>query len=313
MSEHAHHHPARGTLTMRAAIASASVAAFLIVLKLWAAARTDSVAMLGSLADTGLDLLASLITLWGVWFAAQPADRDHRFGHGKAEAIAALFQVMIIAVSALGILARALTRLTGGAMTEDAEVGIGVSLVAMAVTVLLLAYQRYVIRHTGSVAIGADHVHYQSDVLLNLAVIAALALDHYAGLTGADPLFGIGIALWLLFGAWRASRAAIDQLMDKEWPEAKRQAFLAVAAKHPELAGIHDLRTRSSGAMDFVQFHVWVDPAMTIAEAHVVMDEVEARLHADFPDTEILIHLDPEGQVDKEGVLPRALAEEATR
>ena len=313
---HDHHGPharARAALTSRAAIASISMATFLLLLKLWAAAQTGSVAMLGSLADTGLDLLASLVTLYGVKMAAQPADRDHRFGHGKAEALSALFQVVVIVLSSLAIFYRAIMRLVQGETTAHAEYGIGISVIAIAATIGLLAYQRYVIAQTKSVAIRADHVHYQSDVLLNIAVIAALALDQYAGLTWADPVFGIGIAAALMFGAWGASTQAIDQLMDREWPEDKRANFLSVAARHPELAGIHDLRTRSSGTQDFVQFHVWVDPMMTVAEAHRVMDEVEDKLAAEFPGTEILIHLDPEGQIDKEGVLPSHLAEEATR
>ena len=144
-------------------------------------------------------------------------------------------------------------------------------------------------------------VHYQSDLLLNISVIAALVLDQYLGFTGADPVFGVGIALWLAWGAWRASSRAIDQLMDREWPEEKRLRFLAVAARHPELKGIHDLRTRSSGSRDFVQFHVWVDPEMSVAEAHRVMDEVEHKLEREFPACEILIHIDPEGQVDDPG------------
>ena len=310
---HHHSHEHRSTLTTRAALASISVALFLLALKAYAALQTGSVAMLGSLADTGLDLLASLVTLYGVRFAAQPADSEHRFGHGKAEALAALFQVVVIALSALAILYRAIERLVQGEVTAHAEYGIGVSVIAIAATLALLAYQRFVIARTGSVAIHADHVHYQSDVLLNIAVIAALALDQYAGIGWADPLFGIAIAIFLFVGAWRASTQAIDQLMDREWPVEKRQRFLAVAARHPELAGIHDLRTRTSGTQDFVQFHVWVDPAMTVAEAHRVMDEVEDKLSHDFPTTEILIHIDPEGQVDKEGVLPSHLAEEATR
>jgi ferrous-iron efflux pump FieF len=312
-----HHHgpaaKARATLTSRAAMASIAMAMFLLLLKLWAVAQTGSVAMLGSLADTGLDLLASLVTLYGVRKAAEPADRDHRFGHGKAEALSALFQVVVIVLSALAIFGRAIERLLQGEVTAHAEYGIAVSVVAIVATLALLAYQRYVIGQTKSVAIRADHVHYQSDVLLNISVIAALVLDQYLGIPSADPVFGIGIAVALLIGAWRAATHAIDQLMDKEWPEEKRRHFLAVAARHPELAGIHDLRTRSSGTQDFVQFHVWVDPAMTVAEAHNIMDEVEHSLEREFPGTEILIHLDPEGQIDREGVLPSHLAEEATR
>lgn len=310
---HQGHHQHRSTLTTRAALASTATAGFLVLLKGFAAIQTGSVAMLGSLAETGLDLIASLVTLAAVRLAAQPADRDHRFGHGKAEALAALFQVLIIALSAVAIFARAVTRLVEGQTTAHAEYGIGASLVSIAVTLALLRYQRHVIARTRSVAIGADHVHYQSDVLLNVAVVAALALDQYAGWGWADPLFGMAIAVWLLANAWRASSAAVDQLMDKEWPEDKRDRFLAVVAQHAELSGIHDLRTRTSGTMDFVQFHVWVDPDMTVAEAHRVMDEVEDKLMADFPGTEVLIHVDPIGQVDKEGVLAATIAEESDR
>ena len=289
---------AHGTLTARAAIASVSTATLLLLLKAYAAWATGSVAMLGSLADTGLDLIASLMTLYGVRIAAQPADANHRFGHGKAEALVALFQVALIAVSAMAILVRAIDRLSSGNVTAKAEYGIGVSVAAIAITLVLLAYQRRVIARTGSVAIGADHVHYQSDLLLNGAVIAALVLDQYVGFAGADPLFGIAIALWLAWGAWRASAQAIDQLMDKEWPPEKRRRFVEIANRHPELKGIHDLRTRTSGTRDFVQFHVWVAPDMTVAEAHRVMDEVEARLMHEFPGTEVLIHPDPEGHED---------------
>jgi ferrous-iron efflux pump FieF len=294
-------HEAHRDLTTRAALASVGIALFLLLLKGYAAWATGSVAMLGSLADTGLDLLASLITLYGVRIAAAPADFDHRFGHGKAEALAALAQVGIIAFSALGIGWRAVDRLLGGAETAHAEYGISVSILAILATLALLAYQRRVIARTASVAIETDHVHYQSDLLLNLAVIAALVLDQYLGFTGADPVFGILIALWLLWGAWRASSRAVDQLMDREWPEEKRRRFVEVAARHPALKGLHDLRTRTSGAHDFVQFHVWVDPAMSVAEAHRVMDEVEHKLESEFPGVEILIHIDPEGQVDQPG------------
>jgi len=291
----------RAAATTRAALASVAVALLLLALKGWATLATGSVALLGSLIDSGLDLVASLVTLWAVRVAAAPADHDHRFGHGKAEALAALFQVGLIGVSAVGIGWRAAEQLARGGTVKAAEYGIGVSLVAIAATFALTAYQRAVVRRTGSVAIEADQVHYQSDLLLNGAVIAALLLEHYGGLTGADPLFGLAIAAWLMWGGWRASGRAVNQLMDREWPEQRRQAFLAVTARHPANRGTHDLRTRSSGARDFAQFHIWVDPAMTVAEAHQVMDEIEAELAAQFPGVEVLIHVDPEGQIDAPG------------
>ncbi|HKX80074.1 MAG TPA: cation diffusion facilitator family transporter [Novosphingobium sp.] len=292
-------------LNRGAAFASMAVALVLVLLKSWASWRTGSTALLGSLADTALDLVASLATLAGVWIAAQPADDAHRFGHGKAEAIAAMFQLMLISISAMGIAVRAIEQWLAGARTGAAADGIGVSLLAMALTLLLLAWQRRVVALTGSLAIATDQVHYQSDLLLNLAVIAALALDQYAGVAGADPLFGLGIALWLGWNAWRASRNAIEQLMDREWPEEKRRRLLETMARHPDLHGVHDLRTRTSGNKDFAQFHVWVDPAMTVGDAHRVMDQIEARLHDEFPDVEILIHPDPDGLVDEQGMAAR--------
>ena len=289
----------RARLTSRAALASVATALFLLGLKAYAAWVTDSVAMLGSLADTGLDVIASLVTLFGVRVAAAPADEDHRFGHGKAEPIAALIQVGIIGVSAIGIAWRAVDRLRHGAETARADYGIAVSVVAIAATLVLIAYQRSVIRRTGSVAIGTDRLHYQSDLLLNLSVIAALALDQYVGLTGADPLFGLAIAAWLLWGAWRASRHAVDQLMDKEWEEDRRRAFLEVAARHPACRGIHDYRTRSSGGNDFAQFHMWIDPRLSVAQAHDIVEDIETDLAREFPGVQVLIHLDPEGHVDE--------------
>jgi ferrous-iron efflux pump FieF len=301
----------RSKLTARAAIASIAMAVTLIVLKSWAAYRTDSTAMLGSLADSGLDLVASLVVLLGVRIAAQPADWDHRFGHGKAEALASLVQVILITISAIFIGFRAVQRLITGARTADAELGIGVSIVAMILTVALISYQRHVVRRTGSLAIGTDRLHYSSDLLLNGSVIVALGLDQFAGLTGADAVFGLLIAVWLLWGAWRASSNAFDQLMDKEWPDELRDRFLAAAKEYPELAGLHDLRTRTSGTHHFAQFHVWVPADWTVQEAHDRLDAAEEELQQRFPGTEILIHVDPEGQIDRETMLPSAITEKA--
>lgn len=294
---HNHHHHSHGDLTTKAAIASVSMALFLLVLKVYAAAETGSVALLGSLADTGFDVLASLLTLFSVRYAARPADDDHRFGHGKAEALSALVQVMLVIITAVLIGWRGFARLGSGEATQHPEMGIGVSVIAIVATGALLAYQHNVIKKTGSVAIHGDHVHYQGDVLLNIAVIIAIGLDAFLGVRGADPVFGLGIAAWLLWGASRSARLALDQLLDKEWPAEKRERFLAVAAKHPRATGIHDVRTRSSGMHDFVQFHLWFDPKMTLGEVHDVMDEIEDELAHEFPGVEVLIHPEPENQI----------------
>jgi ferrous-iron efflux pump FieF len=293
-------------LAIRAALASVAMACFLLALKAFAAWHTGSVAMLGSLADTGLDLLASLVTLYGVRVAATPADQDHRFGHGKAEALAALFQVALITASAAGIAWRAIMALGSETKTQDADFGIVVSVIAILATAVLLWYQRRIIRETGSVAIMADNVHYQSDVLLNGSVILALVLDQFVGWHGADPIMGIAIALWLAWGAFQASSNAIDQLMDKEWSDVQRAAFLDVAARQEGIRGIHDFRTRRSGSHDFAQFHMEVDRHLTVSAAHEIVERVEKSLRQTFPKVEVLIHLDPEGHVDTDNPLVEA-------
>jgi ferrous-iron efflux pump FieF len=302
----------RSRLTSQAAMASIAMAVILIVLKAYAALETSSTAMLASLADSGLDLVASLVVLLGVRIAAQPADYEHRFGHGKAEALAALVQVILITLSAVFIGFRAIQRLAAGAPTSDAELGIGVSIVAMILTVALISFQRHVVKRTGSLAIGTDRLHYSSDLLLNGSVIVAIALDQFARLRGADAVFGLLIALWLAYGAWSASSHALDQLMDREWPDELRERFLAATREYPELSGLHDLRTRSSGTHYFAQFHVWVPAHWTVQQAHDQLDRVEEELQRRFPGTEILIHVDPEGQIDRETMLPSDITEKAT-
>lgn len=291
---HHHAHAAHGDLTRSAALASVAMALTLVGLKIWAAWATGSTAMLGSLADTALDLFASVITLFGVRYAAMPADDEHRFGHGKAEALAAMVQLMLISVSAIWIGWRSVERWMAGAVTVEAEYGIGVSLVAILLTLGLLAWQRRVIARTGSVAIATDSLHYQSDVALNVAVIVALVLDGMLGLRGADPLFGIGIAAWLLWGAWRSTSHVLDQLLDREWPVERKRALLDALADFPEAKTIHLLKTRTSGAQEFVQFHLWFPSVTSISVAHDVMVLMEQRIEALFPGVEVMIHAEPE-------------------
>ena len=292
------HAAARGALTRKAALASVAVAVILLGFKVAALWSTKSVAMLGSVADTALDLVASLVTLWGVRVAASPADTQHRFGHGKAEALAALFQVTLISLAALGIASESFHRIGSPHVVQSATMGIGVSILAILLSFALIVYQRRVVAQTGSLAISTDSLHYKSDFFLNLSVIAALVLDHIMGIRGADTVFGFGIALWLGWGAWQSGHSAMEHLMDQEWPVEDRERLISIASAHPEVRGLHDMRTRTSGSHRFVQFHVWVDPNMTVRHVHDVMDEVEEQVHAAFPGVDVLIHPDPDGHVE---------------
>jgi ferrous-iron efflux pump FieF len=186
-----------------------------------------------------------------------------------------------------------------------------VSLLAIFFTFALLWYQARVIERTGSVAIKTDNIHYKSDLFLNMTVVVALVLEQALHIRGADAVIGMAIALWLLWGAWRASHEAVNQLMDREWPEEERQEFLEAATRYSELRGLHDLRTRKSGTLRFVQFHVWVPAHWTVQEAHDRLDRVEEELQDRFPGTEILIHVDPEGQTDRETLLSQEITEQA--
>lgn len=288
----------RARLTRSAALASSAVAVTLLALKAWAAWATGSVAMLGSLADTTLDLLASLLTLFAVGLAATPADDDHRFGHGKAEAIAALMQTLLIIGSAVAILWRAIISFGATDLPRAPEVGIGVSIAGIALTLALITWQKSVVKRTGSIAISTDSLHYQSDLLLNSAVIAAFVLDVLLGLHGADALLGIAIALWIAWNAIRSARQALDMLMDREWPPERRARVAEIALSVPGVEDVHDLRTRSSGVADFIQFHIWLAPEMSVQAAHDVVDAIEARLQSEFSGAEFFIHIDPRGHRD---------------
>nr|WP_310522361.1 cation diffusion facilitator family transporter [Polymorphobacter sp.] len=299
----------RGRLTRSAALASAGVAVTLLGLKAWASWATGSVAMLGSLADTGLDLIASLLTLYAVGFAAQPADSDHRFGHGKAEAIAALMQTLLILGSAVAIMWRAILAFGQTELPRAPQIGIGVSAFGIMLTLALVAWQRHVVRRTGSIAISTDSLHYQSDLLLNGVVIIAFVLDVYLGIHGADAALGIVIALWIGWNALKSAGHAIDMLMDREWPAEKRARLLAIAGAVPGVEGVHDLRTRSSGVTDFIQFHIWLPPQMPVGTAHAIVDTVEMRVAEGFPGSEIFIHIDPVGHYDRTSQTAAELSE----
>ncbi len=281
-----------------ATYASVTVSLILISAKAVVLAYTGSVALLSSLVDSTLDLVASIVNLVAVGHALTPADREHRFGHGKAESLAALGQAALVAASAVFLIWAASSRLIRPAAVTEGAAGIAVMVGSMVLTGALVAFQRYVVRRTGSIAIAADQLHYTSDFLMNAAVIAALALAFYGGWLLADPLFAIAIAIYILYSAWAIFRGALDQLMDHELPEAERRRIREIALSHADVRQIHDLRTRTSGTRSFIQLHLELDGAMTLYRAHVIADTVEAEIQQAFPGAEVIIHQDPAGLED---------------
>ena len=286
---------ARARLLRLATYASVSTALILVALKAWAWRITDSVSLLSSLVDSGLDVLASLITFFAVSVSLKPADREHRFGHGKAEGLAALAQSVIIAASALFVMKEASQRLLNPAEVEQAPIGIGVMLVSVALTLVLVGIQRYVCERTGSAAIAADAMHYKTDLAINLGVAAAIAVSATSWGRLADPLVAAAVIVYLLFGVWKIARQALDILMDREIPDEDRDKIVRLAESHPQVVDIHDLKTRHGGANYIVQFHVLLDATLSLSKAHTILDDVEERIRAEFPNCELLLHPDPEG------------------
>jgi ferrous-iron efflux pump FieF len=291
--------PARATgpeaerLLRLATTASVATAALLIVVKLVAFVMTDSVSILSTLIDSLLDAAASLVNLIAVRHALVPADREHRFGHGKAEPLAAMGQAAFISGSAIFLLIEAVPRFFTTHTVSHSGIGIGVMLFSIVATLALVTLQRHVVRRTGSLAISADQLHYMGDVLVNGAVIVALLLATQLGWGLADPLFGIAIAGYILYNAWQIAAGAFDMLMDRELPEQERARIRGVIQEHPGVLGIHDLRTRASGPQIFIQCHIELDARQSLLHAHAIADAVEADLRQAFPGAEVIIHQDP--------------------
>jgi len=278
-----------------AAVAAVTVAGLLIAAKTGAWLVTGSVSLLSTLIDSMLDLAASLVNLFAIRHALQPADREHRFGHGKAEPLAGLAQAAFVSGSAAFLLFEAFQRLVHPVSIGNTTFGIAVMVFSIVLTLGLVAFQKFVVRRTGSVAISADSLHYSADLLVNTSVVVALLLTVNLGWSAADPLFAIGIAMFILRGAWSIFRSSLDLLMDRELPEEERQRIREIATSHGGVISLHDLRTRSSGTKIFIQFHLEMDGGLTLLEAHEIADDVMDDIEDAFPDAEVLIHEDPFG------------------
>ncbi len=288
-------------LTARAAMLSLAVAGVLIALKAWAWLVSGSVAVLASLADSALDFIASAIILLAVRYAATPPDREHRFGHGKAEAFAGLLQSGIVGVSALFIGVEAVRRLVDPEPLSNTGESIAVMTVSIAITAALIAYQTHVARRTGSVATRADRLHYAGDIGANFAVILGIAASAYLGAGWGDAVAALLVALWLVYGAYQIWGEAADHLLDREVPDATRARIRSLAEEDSRILRVHDLRTRTSGPYLHIQFHAELDPDLSLEDAHSIVVAAENRIRAEFPTADIIIHPDPKGRAEPHG------------
>ena len=282
----------KARLMKLATYASTSVALVLIICKTVAWLMTDSVSLMATLIDSCLDALASMINLIAVRHALAPADKQHRFGHGKAEALAGLGQATFITGSSLFLLLEAISHFWNPQPISEMPIGITIMIVSIIATLGLMAFQQHVINKTNSTAIKADRLHYKTDLLVNGSVIVALLLAYY-GWAGFDPLFALLIAGYILYSAWEIAKESLDLLMDRELPDEERQKIKAIVHGHPETLGMHDLRTRKSGTTIFIQLHLELTDSLTLLRAHAIADEVEELLIAEYPGAEVIIHEDP--------------------
>jgi ferrous-iron efflux pump FieF len=275
-----------------ATLASMAVALVLIVAKAIAWWITDSMSMLSSLVDTSLDLVGSLVTFFAVRQALMPADSHHRFGHGKAEALAGLVQAGFISASGAALLLTVGERIVNPHQVRQEEIGLVISALAVALTLALVSFQRYVVKRSGSIAIDADMAHYRTDLVASIVTGGGLYLSGQLDLPLIDSGVAGLVALYLIHGAWTVGRASLDVLMDRELPDEERKRIREIVRSHPEVRGLHELRTRSAGLTKFIQLHIVLDPTMPLGDAHEVGDRVEAMLREVYPQAEIILHVD---------------------
>lgn len=285
-------------LVIWATRASVLVAICLLAMKFYAWVVTGSMGILAALVDSLLDLCASLINLVAVRYAMEPADDEHRFGHGKAEALAGLGQATFIASSAIFLVIYTIERIINPELIESPEVGTWVMLVSLVVTFLLVSYQRYVVKVTGSVAIKADSLHYAADFLTNIGILLGFGL-YYVGWLYADPVIAMLIGMYIFKSALHIAYESVQLLLDRELPEEEQQKILDIALSHPFVIEVHDLRTRQSGQTKFIQFHMVLNGTLSLSEAHRLSDQVHQSVKEAFPQADIFIHQDPHTEREK--------------
>ncbi|WP_298160636.1 cation diffusion facilitator family transporter [Brevundimonas sp.] len=276
---------------------SVGVAVLLIAMKAFALGASGSVSILASLADSSLDLIASLATFLAVRWAAAPADADHRFGHGKGEAVAALVQAGLVFASAVFIGWEALQRMFDPRPVVGGSWAVGVVLVSILLTGLLVWLQTRSLKASGSIAVSADRAHYAADLASSVVVLIGVVSGAWLAAPGLDAAAGLVVAVWLFWGAFGVLKGAADQLLDREASDADRVALTNAVLSDPRVSGVHQLRTRLSGDRLMVQMHIDLDRTLSFEAAHDIVVAAEDRVTAAFPGADVLIHADPHGPV----------------
>lgn len=286
-------------LTRLASLVSLGVALTLVCIKIWAWVKTGSIALLTSVADGLVDVLASMVTLVGVYYAQKPADRGHRFGHGKAEAIAAFVQALLLAVAGVTLGIESVRRLITPQALAAQRVGIIVIITSTLCASLLVIVQTLVVKYTQSTAIAADRAHYITDIAINIAVLYALVLEHQFGWVRADASGALVISCYMVWNARSMIRSAMLQLLDRELDSSDRRRITAAAMSCPGVKGVHDLRTRNGGDRVFVELHIEVDGQLTVDVGHAICNNAETAVKALFSVAEVSAQLEPTGIADK--------------
>ncbi len=289
----------KNRLMMMASAGSVTTALVLIVLKVLAFLGTGSMAILSGLFDSVQDLMTSVVNVVAVHQAVQPADKSHRFGHGKAQGIGGLMQALIIGVAAFMLMAESISHLMKAQPVKRVELGIVVALISLGLTVILVIFQNYVIKKTDSLSIKADRAHYTGDILMNVGVLISLVLSAWLKLVWIDGVFGIMVALYLFWAIKGVMKEACSMLMDKELPDAVREEVKKLALSVPLVKNVSCLRTREGGNKRFVQFYAQFDGALSLHTAHEELDEIERVIHAKYPEMEVIIHAEPYDETKK--------------
>jgi ferrous-iron efflux pump FieF len=274
------------------AIASIFVASILIMIKSFLLKETGSFGLEASLLDSILDVVASFINFFAIRQALKPASNDYRFGYGKAEALAGLAQSVIITLSALWLIQDRFQDFTSNKVITITHEAFYWLIAISCFTLLLITWQRFVLRHVNSLAVQADTMHFETDVYMDLGLIFNFLCIHFFNLYSIDLIFGLGALLFILYKTYPILKQSFDVLMDRELANDVRQKIINIVNENPHVKNLHQLRTRSQGQNDVIQFHIVLNPHLTLLKAHEITDDIESALLKEFPRAHILIHQD---------------------